>query len=71
MSLPEILDNEDEIDILPGLMPRETFRRRVKRSEYTLRRWEAQGKLVIIELGNLRLVDVPATLKRLREGKAE
>jgi hypothetical protein len=52
--------------VLPGLMRRKEFARRANRCEKTLKRWEDAGKIVVVHLGNERLIDVPKTLARLR-----
>jgi hypothetical protein len=59
-----------ETFLLPGLMPLEDFRKQMKRCPRTMKRWEAQGKLVIHALGNERFVDLEKTAARVRgEGR--
>ncbi len=51
---------------LQGLMPRKQFAAQMGRCERTVKRWEDQGRLVVIKLGNDRLIDVEKSLSRLR-----
>jgi predicted site-specific integrase-resolvase len=52
--------------VLPGLMLRREFARRVGRSERTIKRWTDAGRLVVVELGNERWIDTEKSSARLR-----
>jgi predicted site-specific integrase-resolvase len=56
----------DQIDPLPGFVPRKQWARLHGISDYTAHRWWKQGRIVIRRLGKEPLVDVEATIKRLR-----
>jgi hypothetical protein len=56
-----------EACLLPGLMPLREFQRRVgNKCDRTMQRWRAAGKLVIVELGSERFVDIEKTAARIR-----
>jgi hypothetical protein len=52
--------------LFPGLMPLAQFREEVPRCDRTYRRWRAEGKIVIHELGNEKFVDLEKTAARMR-----
>jgi hypothetical protein len=53
--------------VLPGLMPLKEFKQHVgNKCDRTIQRWRDAGKVVIVELGNERFVDLEATARRLR-----
>jgi hypothetical protein len=64
--MAEALAGVPAAEPLPGLLLRNKFGKQVKRSDRTLRKWEQDGILVVVDMGSLRYVDVPATLERLR-----
>jgi predicted site-specific integrase-resolvase len=56
----------DKPYVLLGLMPRKDFAAEMDVCERTTKRWEDQGRIVVVHLGNQRLVDVEKSLARLR-----
>jgi hypothetical protein len=52
--------------LFPGLMPLKQFGIEVDRCPRTLKRWQAQGKLIVRDMGNQRFVDLEATAARMR-----
>jgi hypothetical protein len=56
----------DKPYVLPGMMPRKDFAAAMEVCERTTKRWEDQGRIVVVHLGNQRLVDVEQSLARLR-----
>jgi hypothetical protein len=52
--------------VLPGLMPRRDFAKKLGRCERTVKRMEDRGLVVTVRLGNHRLVDIEKSLARLR-----
>jgi hypothetical protein len=54
-------------EALPGFMPRPEYMRRVHgKSDYTGRRWQAAGTLVVRYFGRTPFVDTAATAARAR-----
>jgi hypothetical protein len=53
---------------LPGLVPRKTFGASLNppRSEFTVRRWEREGRIVVRRIGRVAFVDLDATAARMR-----
>jgi hypothetical protein len=57
----------DRTDLLPGFMPRPDYMARVhNKSDWTGRRWQAQGRLVVKYFGRTPWVDIAATAARER-----
>jgi hypothetical protein len=56
----------DTAFVLPGFVPRKEFAKQINRCERTVKRLEDAGKIVVVKMGNHRLVDVEKTLARLR-----
>jgi hypothetical protein len=52
--------------LFPGLMPLKQFGVEVDRCQRTLKRRQAQGKLVVCDLGNEKFVDLEKTAARMR-----
>ena len=56
-----------EDDLLPGFMPRDQYMRVVHgKSDFTGRRWQEQGDLVVRYFGRTPFVDTVATAARMR-----
>ena len=58
--------NADTIDPLPGYPPRKEWARCKGVSDFTARRWQRAGKIVVKYLGREPLVDIEATMARMR-----
>jgi len=58
--------SESEPFVLPGLMPDVVFADKMDVCLRTVRRWEDAGKIVVVELGAKRFIDLEATGRRLR-----
>jgi hypothetical protein len=57
----------DTIDPLDGFMPRPDYMRKVHdKSDYTGRRWQANGTLIVRYFGKTPFVDIAATAARAR-----
>jgi predicted site-specific integrase-resolvase len=56
----------DQPHFLHGLMPRKEFATVMKVCERTTKRWEDQGRIVVVKLGNQRLVDIEKSVARMR-----
>jgi hypothetical protein len=58
-------DSTEEF-VLPGLMPRKMFAKRMGRCDRTLKRMQDRGEVVVTYFGNQPFVDVEKTLARRR-----
>jgi hypothetical protein len=59
--------SENVVEPAPGFVRRDEYMRTAhNKSDYTGRRWQARGELVVRYFGRTPFVDVPATAARKR-----
>jgi hypothetical protein len=51
---------------LPGFMPRHEYMRRLGKTDFTGRRWQEKGEIVVRYFGKDPYVDLEATAARVR-----
>jgi hypothetical protein len=56
----------DEANPLPGFMRRDLWAAKMNRTDFTAKRWQDKGKIVVAYFGHIPFVDLEATAARAR-----
>jgi hypothetical protein len=56
----------DTLEPLPGFIRRDEYMARFGKSDFTGRRWQQKGEIVVVYFGKEPFVDLEATARRMR-----